>query len=57
MFRARKIPFLLGENTARAKHEPVVHMVIHFGHFPRLRLDRFAEVAGIGDTREASGGN
>ena len=47
------IPFLLGENTARAEHEPFVHVVVHPGHFPRLRLDRFTEVAGIRDTREA----
>lgn len=47
------IPFLLGENTARAEHEPFVHVVVHSGLFPGLRLDGFTEVAGIGDTREA----
>ena len=48
------IPFLLGENTARAQHEPFVHVVVHSGNLPGLGLDGFTEVAGVGDTREAA---
>ena len=53
MFGFKIIPFLLGENAARAQHEPFVHVVVHSRHFPGLRLDGFTEVAGIRDTREA----
>ena len=51
------IPFLLCENTARAQHEPLVHVVVHSGLQPGRGLDRLTEVAGVGHTGEAGSEN
>ena len=48
------VKFLLGENTAGAKHEPFIHVLVYLRRLPRLWLDLLTQLTRIRNTRETS---